>query len=147
MSNPVPAAAIGLPSARLAEIHDCLTLALDATERLGGYTQPELFDNPVLLDMGHITSNKSLVNGGDRIMLQSVFDNQWNNMSIEKSHIGGEVVSQRAVEIGGVAVSYNDVLMWTKLTVDADMAARLPGYKVGDTFLPPSILDGLIDVH
>ncbi len=112
-----------------------------------GYTQPELFDNPVLLDMGHITSNKSLVNGGDRIMLQSVFDNQWNNMSIEKSHIGGEVVSQRAVEIGGVAVSYNDVLMWTKLTVDADMAARLPGYKVGDTFLPPSILDGLIDVH
>lgn len=41
MPNPVPAAAIGLPSARLAEIHDCLTLALDATERPGGYSQPE----------------------------------------------------------------------------------------------------------
>lgn len=41
MPNPVPAAAIGLPSARLAEIHDCLTLALDATERPSGYTQPE----------------------------------------------------------------------------------------------------------
>lgn len=26
---------------KLAEIHDCLTLALDATERPGGYTQPE----------------------------------------------------------------------------------------------------------
>lgn len=41
MPNPVPAAAPGLPSARLAEIHDCLTLALDATERPGGYSQPE----------------------------------------------------------------------------------------------------------
>lgn len=41
MPNPVPAAAIGLPSARLAEIHDCLTLALDATEHQGGYTQTE----------------------------------------------------------------------------------------------------------
>lgn len=41
MPNPVPTAAIGLPSARLAEIHDCLTLALNATERPGGYTQPE----------------------------------------------------------------------------------------------------------
>lgn len=41
MLNLVPAAAIGLPSARLAEIHDCLTLALDATERPTGYTQPE----------------------------------------------------------------------------------------------------------
>ncbi len=41
MLNPVPAAAIGLPSARLAEIYDCLTLALDATERPSGYTQPE----------------------------------------------------------------------------------------------------------
>ncbi len=41
MPNPVPAAAIGLPSARLSEIHDCLTLALDATERHSGYSQPE----------------------------------------------------------------------------------------------------------
>lgn len=41
MSNLVSAAAIGLPPARLAEICDCLTLALDATERRGGYTQPE----------------------------------------------------------------------------------------------------------
>ena len=40
MPNPVPAAAIGLPSARLAEIHDCLTLALDATARPGGYSRP-----------------------------------------------------------------------------------------------------------
>ena len=39
MPNLVPAAAIGLPSARLAEIHHCLTLALDATESRSGYSQ------------------------------------------------------------------------------------------------------------
>lgn len=41
MPNPVPAAASGLPTARLFEIHDCLTLALDATERPSGYSQSE----------------------------------------------------------------------------------------------------------
>lgn len=30
-----------LPVARLHEIHDCLTLALDATERPSGYSQSE----------------------------------------------------------------------------------------------------------
>lgn len=32
MPNPVPAAATGLPTATLHEIHDCLLLALDATD-------------------------------------------------------------------------------------------------------------------
>lgn len=31
----------GLPAASLHEIHDMLTLALDATERRSGYSQPE----------------------------------------------------------------------------------------------------------
>lgn len=39
--NRVPAAVTGLPAARLDEIHDCITLALDATERPSGYTQAE----------------------------------------------------------------------------------------------------------
>jgi len=39
--NPISGNDPGLPAARLGEIHDCLTLALDATERPGGYTQPE----------------------------------------------------------------------------------------------------------
>lgn len=41
MPNPVLAAVPGLPSARLNEIHDCLALALDATERTSGYSQSE----------------------------------------------------------------------------------------------------------
>ena len=40
MPNPVPAAVPGLPSAVLAEIHDMLSLALDATESPSGYPQP-----------------------------------------------------------------------------------------------------------
>ena len=31
----------GLPGETLSEIHDCLTLALDATERQIAYTRPE----------------------------------------------------------------------------------------------------------
>lgn len=41
MPNHVPAAAPGLPAARLNVIHDCLALALDATERPAGYSQTE----------------------------------------------------------------------------------------------------------
>ncbi|ARC87901.1 hypothetical protein B5V46_04345 [Rhodovulum sp. MB263] len=41
MPNPFPAAVTALPAARLYEIHDCLALALDATERPGRYSQSE----------------------------------------------------------------------------------------------------------
>lgn len=41
MHNPFPGHAPGLPAERLAELHDCITLALDATERRGGYSQTE----------------------------------------------------------------------------------------------------------
>lgn len=39
--NPIPGDDPGLPVARLLEVHDCLTLALDASERPRGYTAPE----------------------------------------------------------------------------------------------------------
>lgn len=39
--NRVSAAAPGLPAARLDDLHDSLTLALDATERPTGYSQAE----------------------------------------------------------------------------------------------------------
>lgn len=39
--NPISGNNPGLPFARLNEIHDCLTLALDATERATGYSQSE----------------------------------------------------------------------------------------------------------
>lgn len=40
-TNPIYGAGPGLPSARLHEIHDFLTLALDASERATGYSQSE----------------------------------------------------------------------------------------------------------
>lgn len=39
--DPISGNALGLPSAYLFEIHDCLVLALDASERPDGYSQPE----------------------------------------------------------------------------------------------------------
>ncbi len=39
--NPISGHAPGLPVARLHEIHDCLTLALDASENRSGYSQAE----------------------------------------------------------------------------------------------------------
>lgn len=39
--NPISGNNPGLPAAFLCEIHDCLTLALDATERPTGYSQSE----------------------------------------------------------------------------------------------------------
>lgn len=41
MPTPLSVAAPGLPSATLAEIHDLLSLALDATEKPFGYSDPE----------------------------------------------------------------------------------------------------------
>lgn len=39
--NPAPGNAPGLPASRLNDVHDCLTLALDVTERPTGYSQAE----------------------------------------------------------------------------------------------------------
>lgn len=39
--NPISGNAPGLPTSCLFEIHDCLTLALDATGRPSGYSQSE----------------------------------------------------------------------------------------------------------
>lgn len=39
--DPVRGNTPALPAVLLDEIHDCLTLALDATERRGGYAQAE----------------------------------------------------------------------------------------------------------
>ncbi|SOB98826.1 hypothetical protein SAMN05877809_102341 [Rhodobacter sp. JA431] len=39
--NPTSGNTTGLPGETLSEIHDCLTLALDATERRSGYTRTE----------------------------------------------------------------------------------------------------------
>lgn len=40
-NNPISGNSLGLPAACLFEIHDCLSLALDATDRPAGYSQSE----------------------------------------------------------------------------------------------------------
>jgi hypothetical protein len=82
-----------------------------------GLSHAELADSSNLIQMGHITSNK--LGGVERVMLQDAWENQINNITIEMSHLGGAVLSQDAVSIGGIAVSERTALMW-------EGAGRLP---------------------
>jgi hypothetical protein len=63
--------------------------------------------------MGHIQSNK--VGGQERLMLQGAWDNQFNNVTIESPHIGGSVLDQVAVSIGGVAVDRKTAQFWEEI--------------------------------
>ena len=62
----------------------------------------ELIDRPDIVQMGHIESNK--LGGRERLMLQGAWENQLNNLTIESAHIGGAVLEQTAIDIGGIAV-------------------------------------------
>ncbi len=68
-----------------------------------GLSHAELMDAPDLVQMGHIGSNK--LGETERLMLQDAWENQFNNLTIEHTRVGGAVVNQRAVDIGGIAVS------------------------------------------
>lgn len=63
--------------------------------------------------MGHITSNK--VGHPERLMLEIAWDNQYKNISIETPHIGGAVLDQKAISIGGIAVSKESAKFWQSL--------------------------------
>jgi hypothetical protein len=63
--------------------------------------------------MGHIASDK--LGSTDRIMLQGAWENQLNNISVEGPHIGGAVLGQEAISIGGIAVETNTAKFWEKI--------------------------------
>jgi len=75
---------------------------------------PTLIDRPDLVQMGHIRSN--LLGGTEYIMLQGAWENQLNNVSIERSSIGGAVIDQQAIAIGSsgsyVAVDKRTAMFW-----------------------------------
>jgi RHS repeat-associated protein len=76
-----------------------------------------LIDNPDVLEMGHITSNKA--GGPERIMLQTAYDNQFNNWAAEGLRKGGKdlgvFVENVAIDIGGIAVDLKSAEWWVKL--------------------------------
>jgi WXG100 family type VII secretion target len=77
-----------------------------------GLTHAELADNPDLVQMGHIVSNKS--GQPERIMLQGAWENQFNAITAEKPRMG-TYVENVAVDIGGVAVDIKTAKFWESI--------------------------------
>ncbi|HXB33245.1 MAG TPA: polymorphic toxin type 5 domain-containing protein, partial [Puia sp.] len=90
-----------------------------------GLTHAELADAPDLVQMGHISSDK--LGGNERLMLQDAWENQFSNITIEHPRVGGAVVNQEAVDIGGIAVSRQTAEGW-------EVAWEYSGGQLG---LPP----------
>ena len=78
-----------------------------------GLTHAELVDRPDIVQMGHIASNK--LGGTERLMLQGAWENQWNNLTVENPHIGGAVLEQGAIDIGGIAVDIKTATFWEEI--------------------------------
>lgn len=94
-----------------------LRFLLDATGRFhrqaGLTAHHELADHPELVQMGHITSNK--LGGQERLMLQGAWENQFANVTLESPHIGGAVLEQPAISIGGIAVDLKTANFWESI--------------------------------
>jgi hypothetical protein len=58
-------------------------------------------------------SNKT--GGQERLMLQGAWENQLNNVTVEMSHIGGAVLDQVAISIGGIAVDRRTAQFWESI--------------------------------
>jgi len=89
-----------------------------------GLTHAELMDAPDLVQMGHIGSNK--LGGTERLMLQDAWENQLNNLTIESPRVGGAVMDQRAVNVGGIAVSERTAQTWELAWEHTGGATGLP---------------------
>ena len=87
-------------------------------------THAELADNPAVWQAGHITSDKI---GGTRLMIQSAWENQVQNITVEAPRVGGAVLDNPCVEVGGLPVARSTVLTWEQAgLVPAGTAARAP---------------------
>jgi hypothetical protein len=78
-----------------------------------GLKHADLANRPDIVQMGHIESNK--LGGREMLMLQGAWENQLNNVTIESSHIGGAVLEQTAVDIGGIAVDAKTARFWERI--------------------------------
>nr|WP_310524322.1 polymorphic toxin type 5 domain-containing protein [Polymorphobacter sp.] len=101
----------------LSDPHHPLRFLLDASgkfHRQAGLTEHHnLADHPELVQMGHIGSDK--LGGAERLMLQGAWENQLNNVSVESPHVGGAVLHQDVISIGGVAVDKRTAKFWESI--------------------------------
>ena len=70
----------------------------------------KLINRPDLVEMGHIGSDK--LGLPERLMIQSAWENQLRNISIEHPTIGGAVLPHDVISIGGIAVHKPTAQFW-----------------------------------
>jgi Bacterial toxin 5 len=93
-----------------------LRFLLDAQGKFksqAGFKHHELIDRPDIVQMGHIASDK--LGSTERLMLQGAWENQLNNVTIEGPRVGGAVLEQRAIDIGGIAVDLKTARFWEQI--------------------------------
>lgn len=81
-------------------------------KQVGSRAHSVLIDNPAIWEAGHVTSAKM---GGTRLMIQSAWENQVQNLLIEHRRVGGAVLHNPVIEVGGFPVSRSTVLWWEEL--------------------------------
>ncbi|MEX2345248.1 MAG: SpvB/TcaC N-terminal domain-containing protein [Balneolaceae bacterium] len=81
--------------------------------RQRGLKHHELIDRPEIIQMGHITSNKT--GQAERLMLQGAWENQLDNLVVESARIGGAILDQPAISIGGIAVHPQTARFWESI--------------------------------
>jgi hypothetical protein len=90
---------------------------------LSSRAHANLIENPDVWEAGHITSNKL---GGQRLMVQSAWENQFQNVTVE-TKTGFGVTANPALDIGGIAVARSTAMWWESLGwLPAGTVARAP---------------------
>lgn len=80
-------------------------------KKVDSRTHSNLIDNPHIWEAGHIVSDKI---GGDKLMIQSAWENQMQNITVEHMRVGGAVLENPVVEVGGFPVARSTVLWWER---------------------------------
>ncbi|GLV54151.1 hypothetical protein KDH_10000 [Dictyobacter sp. S3.2.2.5] len=80
-------------------------------KQLTSRAHASLIENPDIWEAGHIMSDKL---GGERLMIQSAWENQVQNLTVER-FAGAGVLDNPAVDIGGIAVARSTATWWEEL--------------------------------
>ena len=94
-----------------------------------GTSHFDLINQPDVVQMGHVVSAKT--GHTEYVVLQTAYENQILNNSIERSGIGGAVLGFPVIEIGGVAVSRETAELWELLEyLPAGTVANAPRVNI-----------------
>jgi hypothetical protein len=82
-------------------------------KRLTSRAHAELIDNPQVWEAAHIMSSKL---GGERLMIQTAWENQVQNVTVEGLRgVGAGVLAQPVIDIGGFPVARASALWWESI--------------------------------